>query len=247
MKIVASIEARMGSTRLPGKMLEMINGHTVLGLLIHRLRQAKKIDDIIVATTINPLDDELEEWCKVNNVACYRGDEDDVLRRVVESHKQVESDLIVEITGDCPLTDPEIIDLGIDTYLSHDADVVTNCGNILTWPMGIYVQVFSYELLSHVEKTINDPVVREHVSLYFYEHTDVYNIINIIAPVRWESPNYRFQLDYPEDLKFIRKICDLLEPDYGINFGIEEIMSLIKKNPYLIDININCIEKEARI
>ena len=246
MKVVASIEGRMGSSRLPGKMLKNINDYNVLELLVRRLRQAKMIDDIIVATTTNPLDNKLEEWCNKNNINCYRGAEDDVLQRVVESHKKMGTDLIVEITGDCPLTDPEIIDLGINTYLSNDTDVVTNCGNVLTWPMGIYVQVFSYELLNYVEKNISDPAVREHVSLYFYENTNIYKIINLLAPKRWHAPEYRFQLDYPEDLKFIKTICQELEPDYGINFGIEEIMTLIKKNPELVKINIDCIEKTVR-
>ena len=246
MKIVASIEARMNSSRLPGKVLKKINKYTVLELLVNRLKKADKINDIVVATTTNSLDDQIEEWCSKSNVACFRGDEDDVLLRVVESHKEMGTDIIVEVAADCPLVDPEVLDLGINTYLSHDVDVVTNCGNILTWPMGIYVQVFSYDLLENVEQNIKDLAIREHVSLYFYENVGIYKIINIIAPKRWEAPSYRFQLDYPEDLEFIRTVCKKLEPDYGIDFGIDEIMTLIKKNPDLLNINMNCIEKAAR-
>lgn len=245
-RIVASIEARMGSSRLPGKVLSDINGQTALGRLVSRLRNARLINDVVIATTTLDEDDVLAEWCKDNDVSCFRGSQDNVLNRVVEAHKEMESDVIVEITGDCPMTDPDIVDLGVETFLNHDVDVVTNCGNLLTWPMGQYVQVFPLRLLEEVDRNINDSAVHEHVSLYFYEHPERYKIIDIVAPKRWRYPTFRFQLDYPEDLEFQRRVHSLLEPKFGPYFDTEEILALLRTDPSLLEINIHCEEKSVR-
>lgn len=245
-RVVASIEARMGSSRLPGKVLKDINGKPALRRLIDRLRMCRSVDEVVVATSTNQGDDVLAEWCKTNDVLCYRGSEDDVLGRVVGAQKFAESEIVVEITGDCPLTDPEIVDLGVETFLAHNIDVVTNCGHVLTWPMGQYVQVFPLELLDEVNRSIDDPAVHEHVSLYFYEHPEHYRLIDLIAPRRWEAPQWRMQLDYPEDLHFQNEVYKRLEPIHGEGFGIEEVMTLLRREPGLVDINVHCAEKSVR-
>jgi len=246
MKIVASIEARMNSSRLPGKVLTNIYGRETLYRIVERLKASRSVDDIVVATTIDISDDILEDWCNKNNVACYRGSEEDVLQRVVKAHEMMGTDLIVEITGDDPLTDPEVVDLGVETFLAHDVDLVTNCGAYKSWPMGVHVQVFSLETLKKVEETVKDRAVREHVSLYFYENPDIYKIINLIAPRRWQKPDYRLQLDYEEDLIFLDEVFKKLEPIYGSVFGIEEVMRLLQSNQNLLKINKHCIEKPPR-
>ncbi len=243
--IVASIEARMGSSRFPGKVLADVCGQPALTRLIRRLRRCKKLDGIVLATSTDSNDDVLEKWAIAENLAVYRGSEDDVLKRVVEAHIKMGSDIIVEITGDCILHDPEIIDMGIETFLENDCDVITNARK-LSFPMGVDIQVFRLDDLRNVENTISDPAVREHVSLYFYEHPEIYRIIHLFAPERWRAPAYRFQLDYPEDHQFICEIYSRLEPLYGDNFGIEEIVALIRREPRLADINRHCIEKSAR-
>lgn len=245
-RVVASIEARMGSSRLPGKVLKDIHGQPALWRLVDRLRQCRSLDDVVVATSIAPGDDVLAAWCMEHSIPCYRGSEDDVLSRVVEAQKFMGSDLVVEITGDCPLTDPEIIDLGVETFLAHDVDVVSNCGRVHTWPMGQYVQVFPLALLKEVESTIDDSAVHEHVSLYFYEHPERYRLLELIAPRRWEAPEWRLQLDYPEDLEFQNQVYQLLEPEYGAHFGIEPVIGLLRRRPELLEINIHCEEKLAR-
>ncbi len=245
-RVVASIEARMGSSRLPGKVLKDINGQPALWRLVDRLRQCRSVDDVVVATSVAPADDVLAGWCDDRGVRCYRGSEDDVLNRVVEAHKSAGSDLIVEITGDCPMTDPEIVDMGVETFLTHDADVVTNCGSALTWPMGQYVQVFPLAQLEEVDRTIDDPAVHEHVSLYFYEHPEHYRIIELIAPRRWQQPTWRLQLDYAEDLEFQNQVYRRLEPGFGPYFGTEEIVALLRQEPELLEINIGCEEKSVR-
>lgn len=243
--VVASIEARMGSSRFPGKVLADICGQPALTRLIRRLRRCKKLDGIILATSTSPKDDVLEKWAISEKFDFYRGSEEDVLQRVVEAHIKMNTDIIVEITGDCILLDPEIIDMGIQTFLENDCDVVTNALKA-SFPMGIDIQVFRFDDLRSIERSIWDQPVREHVSLYFFEHPGKYRFIHLFAPERWQAPTYRFQLDYPEDHKFICEVYQRLEPEFGDNFGIEEIMALIRREPELAEINRHCVEKSAR-
>lgn len=244
-KVVASIEARMGSSRLPGKVLMDIEGKPSLERQLIRLKECKKLDDIVLATSISSKDDVLEIWARDQEIPCYRGSEFDVLDRVVEAHKFMGSDLIVETTGDCPLIDPSIIDLAVETFLVNDCDVVTN-SRIPSYPEGADVQVFSLNLLKNVAMTIFDPAVREHVSLYFYENPDVYKILDLFAPLEKKAPNRRLQLDYKEDLEFIRQTYKYLEPIYGPSFGVESILNLIQKYPEIGKINSACKEKPVR-
>ena len=246
MKIVASIEARMGSSRLPGKVLKNFGDETTLSLLIKRLKRSKYLNEIIIATTVNPKDDLICSWCLKNNIPFYRGSENDVLDRVVRSHDQIKSDLIIEITGDCPFTDPNLIDKAIEIFINNGYDVVTNCGNKLTWPMGIYAQVFRFDKLKWVNENILDDAVHEHVSLYFYENPNLYNIYDLIAPKELSFPDLRIVLDYEEDFIFLKKIYENLYEDYGNYFGINEIIRFLNDNPKLIQINKNCIEKKTR-
>ncbi len=244
-RIVASIEARMGSSRMPGKILVDVCGVPALGRLVRRLRKAKTLDAIVLATSTSPGDDAVEKWAATEGVTLYRGSEDDVLNRVVEAQRSQRSDIVVEVTGDCTLLDPQIIDMGVETFLENDADVVCNVRKP-SWPLGADLQVFRFDALAEVERTITDPAVREHVSLYFYEHPEKYRVMHLFAPARWRDPTLRLQLDYEEDLRFIREMYTRLEPIHGEAFGLEEIMALCKKHPELPEINRHCEERAAR-
>lgn len=244
-KIVASIEARMSSSRLPGKVLMPINGVPNLSRIVRRLRHSQYINEIIVATSTEKEDDAIEVWSKSEKIYCFRGSLDDVLDRVVCAHESVKSDTIVEITGDMTLVDPQLIDMGIETYFSNICDVVTNV-NPSTFPSGADIQVFSFDLLKKVSETISDPAVREHVSLHFYENPQKFRLINLIAPKRWKRPDIRFDLDYKEDLVFLNTIYKNLESKYGDNFGIEEVISFLNANETLLSINKTCKRKSVR-
>lgn len=244
-KVVASIEARMQSSRLPGKVLMDINGVPALTRIVRRLRMSKGLDDIVVATTTEAADDAIVAWAVGEGVACHRGSEADVLQRVVDAHQKMKSDIIVEVTGDSVLLDPIVIDHGITAFFATPCDVVTNV-RPQTWPAGVDVQVFRAVDLAHVARTVVDPAVREHVSLYFYEHPELYRILRLTAPSQWHAPHLRFQLDYPEDLQFIRQVYQRLEPLYGDAFGMAEIMNLLQREPTLTEINAHCEEKAAR-
>src|SRR5439155_17526415 len=142
MKVVATIEARMRSSRLPGKVLRPVVGKPLLELLIERLRRARRIDQVVVATTDNPADDAIAEVAGRSGAACFRGSEEDVLDRVLRAAQSVAADVIVEITADCPLADPHVVDRMVEVYLANKYDYVANVLRP-TYPAGFEVQVFA--------------------------------------------------------------------------------------------------------
>ena len=235
----------MASSRLPGKMLSDIAGKPALLRLLDRLQRAKTLDAVVVATTEQASDDVLARTVEAAGIRCYRGSENDVLNRVVEAHRMMKSEIVVEVTGDCPLIDPEVIDLGVSTFLANDVDVVANVVKP-SYPMGIDVQVFRLAALAEIEQTIHDAAVREHVSLYFYDHPERYRILHLAAPASHHAPGQRLQLDYPEDQQLIREIYRRLEPKFGIGFGTAEILTLLAEEPALAEINRHCTEKPPR-
>src|SRR5262249_8140825 len=158
-------EARMASSRLPGKVLADIAGRPALMRIVDRLRRATTVDAIVVATTLHPADDAVARAAEALGIQCFRGSETDVLNRVVQAHRMMATDIVVEVTGDCALIDPKVIDLGVSTFLAHDVDVVANVVKP-SFPIGIDVQVFPLAALAEVEASVHDPAVREHVSLF---------------------------------------------------------------------------------
>jgi spore coat polysaccharide biosynthesis protein SpsF len=244
-RIIASVEARMSSTRLPGKVLADIEGRPALLRLVDRLRRANSLDGVVVATTRNAADDPLAAQLESEGIDCYRGSEHDVLGRVIEAHRAMRSDLIVEVTGDCPLIDPDVIDFGVETYLANHVDIVANVIEP-SFPMGIDVQVFAFSALAEVGASISDPAVREHVSLYFYEHPERYRVMHLAAPEGYRAPNQRLLLDYPEDLELVRQIYRRLCPRYRDSFGTREILELLAAEPALVELNRYCAEKPRR-
>ncbi len=244
-RVIASIEARMASSRLPGKVMMDVHGRPVIARIVDRLRRCRRIHGIVLATTTNSTDDVLSTWSKAAGVACHRGSDRDVLQRVVDAQHSMNSDIVVEVCGDTPLLDPGVIDRAVETFLDDDCDVVSN-----TWtpsfPQGIDAQVFRLSALEDVAATIDDPAVREHVSLYFYEHPERYRIHHLTAPPKWQAPELRLQLDYAEDLSFITRIYQRLEPAHGGTFGIDRVLELLAREPALAEINRHCRERPAR-
>lgn len=235
----------MGSTRLPGKVLVDVGGMPLLSLLVRRLRLAARVDDIVLATSVSPMDDALAIWAKGEGVAIYRGSEDDVLARVVGAQESRGGEIVVEVCGDTPLIDPGVVDRAIDAYLAGAGDVVTNTVRP-SYPQGCEAQVFSLADLAEVERNVHDPAVREHVSLHFYEAPDRYRIAHLEAPAAEYLPNQRLQVDYPEDLDLVRQIHARLYPAHGVGYPLSEIVSLLKREPTLAGINRGCEEKLAR-
>ena len=172
MKIGAIIQARMGSTRLSGKVMKELEGKTVLEHVIERVKQSKMIEEIIIATTVHGRDDVIESEALRCGVKAFRGSEDDVLSRYYYAAKENEIDVIVRITSDCPLIDWKIIDKVISKFMENEYDIVTNAGLELeqrTFPRGLDLEVFSFSVLSNAFNNATEKYQREHVSPYIYE------------------------------------------------------------------------------
>lgn len=241
MKIVAIIQARMRSTRLPGKVLLPILGRPMLELMIERLKRVKEIDEVVIATSTDPTCEEIEELAQRLNVKCFRGSEEDVLDRVVKACRWVKADLIVETTGDCPLIDPEVVSLVIKTFLSNKVDY---CSNILerTYPRGLDTQVFPLSVLEEVATLTQDPVDREHVSIYIYTHPERYKLLNVKSSLLEDPTQLRLTVDTPEDFQLIRKIYEYLYPKNS-NFVLSDIFNLCRLHPELPKINYHIQQK----
>lgn len=252
-KIVASIEARMTSSRLPGKVLMKIEGKSILEILIERLNKSKFIDEVIIAATENKTDDDIELLGKKLGIYVHRGSEDDVLGRVVGAVEAVKGDIIVEITGDCPLMDPEVVDKVIEEFMGNHPkyDYVTNIGYVgnekREIPLGMDVRVFSYKDLKHISEITNDPEDREHVSLFFFRGgKDRYNLRNVETPEKWKRDyNPRLTLDTAEDLKLIEIIYKELSKAKK-EFGLEDILNFLDINRELLLINSEVKQKTVK-
>jgi spore coat polysaccharide biosynthesis protein SpsF len=244
MKVVASIQARLGSKRLPGKVLKNINGKSILMRLVERLRRVKTIDDIIVATTINPDDDAIVKFCIENNINYFRGSENDVLDRIASMIDEKNIDVHVECFGDSPLLDPQIVDEVVGYFLKHykKIDFVSN-SLITSYPPGQEVIVYRGDCLIQANKNIgkNNPL-REHVSIHISKHSDKFRLINLKAPTYYNYPNVYLELDTAEDFKMIKAIFNHFDSKNMGQFSLKDILDFLGKNPELVELN-NHIER----
>lgn len=243
----------MTSSRLPGKVLKKISGKPVLQILIDRLSKSEYIDEVIIAATDRAEDDPIENLGRKLGIFTFRGSEDDVLGRVVGAVESVKGDIIVEITGDCPLIDPAVADSVIEKYLSEDLkyDYVTNIGyvgdSIREIPIGMDVRVFSFHDLKEISEITSDPEDREHVSLYFFRTgKDKYKLLNIDTPEKWKREyNPRLCLDTKEDFELIKKIYETLSAT-DENFTLEDILNYLDKNREDLKVNSMIIQKTVK-
>lgn len=244
MKIGCIVEARMTSTRLPGKILLDLCGKPSILRQIERIKRSKYIDTLIVATTVNKTDDCLVELLEKERIPFFRGSEEDVLGRVAGAAVASGLDVVVEITGDCPLVDIAESDKVIERYLQDGFDLVSN--NIIrSYPIGMDTIVMSGRILQEAAANAGDPAQREHVCLYMYEHPFDYCFSNIEAPVFLREPRLRMTLDTREDYKFISKIYEELYP-VKPGFNLYDMLKLLNSKPELRNINNAIIHKKAR-
>jgi spore coat polysaccharide biosynthesis protein SpsF len=243
-KVAAIIQARMGSSRFPGKVLRHLAGEPVLWHIIYRLKKCQTVDVIAVATSVNPVDDLLEEFCKEQGVFCVRGSEDNVLDRYRQAAESLEADVIIRITGDAPLVDPEIIDRLVKHLLKENADYCTGDPDTPTIHEGF--SPFTREALERlVEKAADDPAAVEHVTAYFKEHPDRFHTVYVRLPEAHNFPDARISVDTPADLKFLEEVYQRLEVPAG-EADITDVVKLLKAAPELLDINSGVRQKTAR-
>lgn len=236
MNVIAGIvEARMSSTRLPGKHLLESNSRPMIGHLINRLKEVKELDKIIIATTVNPSDDALVELARAYSVECFRGDEFDVMGRVLSAATSFEADVICEITGDCPLIDPNLVKECIHLYLESEVDYV-NFGMKGGLPDGMGSQVFSTSALRKSYHMTNQKIDREHVTKHIQENHNIFSQKYISAKNSLSRKDIRLTLDYQEDFILIDKILSNFK-SHKIDFSCEQIINFLDKNPSIKVIN----------
>ena len=241
-KVVAIIQARVGSTRLPGKVLRDVCGKPMLWHMLNRLRVSNKIDNIILAIPNSVQNDRLEDLSKRLELHCFRGNEEDVLDRYYKAAMKFGGDVIVRLTSDCPLIDPKITDRIIQEYLVSDVDYIS-CGNKGNFPRGLDTEVFSLETLERAYKESKLDYEREHVTPYIYQHPEIFKLKSIEAAGKLRRPDLRLTVDTEQDLKLIREIFKRLYLDDQI-FYAEDVIDLLEKHPELAAINAQIRQKE---
>ena len=239
MKVVALVQARMGSTRLPDKVMKPIGGIPMIELLLSRLSKSKEIDQIIVATSVDARNLSLVEHVRKLGYACEQGSENDVLDRYVQAAKKHHADVVVRITGDCPLVDAELVDECIRQFKGSDVDYLTNT-NPPTYPDGLDIEVFTFDALEHAAKETNKPYDREHVTPYLREpgrfKTGSMQNTNDLSALRWT-------VDEPADFAVIEKVFQHFHP--GTDFTWQDVLNLQKQQPELFSVNQDIIRNEG--
>jgi spore coat polysaccharide biosynthesis protein SpsF len=233
-KISAVIEARMTSTRLPGKHMMLANGKPIISYLINRLKKVPSLDHIIMATTSNDTDNPLVELASKMNIDYFRGSEANVMLRVIESAESVSSETVVSITGDCPLIDPIIIEQAIQTFIQNECDYVNNA-YIPGYPGGMNVQVYSLDSLKRSYNMTTEPLDLEHVTSHILRNPKIFKHIYMIAPMDLSWPEISFELDEQNDYDFLKKIIEHFDTEEI--FSCKQVIDLLQENPDWVRIN----------
>ena len=243
-RVVAVIQARMGSTRLPGKVLRPIAGQPLLWHIVHRLKKCHLLEDIAVATTVNPADEAIVEWCNANGVMVVRGPEDDVLARYASAAEKLDADIIVRVSSDAPFIDPGFVDHLIATLIEQDGDYVLLEEGAECAHEG--VDPFSRRALDRLMMDArNDPAAREHVTGYFKLHPDFVKIVRAAAYPPLAKKGGRFTIDTPDDLAFIEAVHARVAAKAG-EASLADLLLLLEREPELNAINAHVKQKPIR-
>lgn len=239
MRIVAIVQARMDSTRLPGKVLKEVLSRPLLSYQIERMKQSKLIDEVIIATTPNN-NQKIIELCEKEGVNYFIGSEQDVLARYYNTAKKYAADIVVRMTSDCPLIDPVIVDKVITMYRSGQYDYVSNTIE-RTFPRGMDVEVFSIEVLERAFNKAEIEYEREHVTPYLYMNPNRFSIGQLTQ--QDNTSEIRLTVDTPEDFTVIRHIIEALYPAQP-QFKLNDILAILKKRPDWLEINKDIVQKK---
>lgn len=242
MKIVAIIQARMGSTRLPGKILKTVMNKTLLEYQLERVRSSLLVDEIVVATTEKESDNKIVALCVELGVHVYRGSENDVLSRYYGAAIECNADIIVRLTSDCPLIDPAIIDQVIQLYIGG-REKVDYASNALerTFPRGLDTEVFSFDALQKAHERASLERDREHVTAYMYTKHNQFKLANLISVKKLGS--HRWTVDTEEDFELMRRIIEALYLD-NPQFTMQDVLNLLEENPTWLEINAHIEQKK---
>lgn len=235
----------MGSSRLPGKILKNLNGKPSLWHVYNRCKASKYADTVIIATTQDKSDDQIEKFCKQYKIPYFRGSVNDVLSRYYNTAKKFKIDIIARVTGDCPLTDPATIDRVFKAYEDQGCDYVSNVvPGERTFPRGLDVEVFSFVALEKAYNEATENMEREHVTPYLWQNKkDEYKRGEIVtAPIELKR-NYRLTVDYPEDFALIDMIYEKFN-NYKL-VPVNKAIKFLDRHPEIASINADCEQKHA--
>ncbi len=241
-KVVAMIQARMGSTRLPGKVLTPIEGKPVLWHVVQRVKAAKLVNEVAVLTSEREENGPIRELCAREGIACFSGNEQDVLERFYRAAKQFSADCIVRVTADCPLIDGALVDRILTEITKGNLDYcavgtgagVANEKQFRRFPDGMDAEAFTFQTLERTWKGATLPQHREHVTPYIFLHQSTFRVRYLESDT--DLSHLRLTLDYPEDLMLIRKVFAELGKNNAA-FSLGEILRYLEKNPSLLELN----------
>lgn len=231
MRVVAVIQARMSSTRLPGKVLLDIGGETMLSRVVHRTRAAS-LDEVVVATALGPADDPIVWECEKLGVAAFRGSETDVLDRTYRAAQESQAEGIVRITSDCPLIDPQVIDRVVGAFRQARPDYASNVLQ-RTYPRGLDTEVMAFHALERAWLEASEPYQRVHVTPYFYQNPARFRLLSVVHESDYSQT--RWTVDTADDLAFVRAVYERLGNERG--FGWLEVLALLEREPALAELN----------
>lgn len=240
-RVLGIVQARTSSTRLPGKVLMPILGRPMLALQLERLRRSKYMTDLVVATSNDSSDDALAELCAREGVKVFRGSLSDVLDRFVQAAMPYTPEVVVRLTGDCPLADPELIDTVVAKFLTSDLDYLGNC-DPASFPDGLDVEVMKFAALQLAHREAVLPSHLEHVTPFIRWQPDRFRVGNHLSAV--DRSAMRWTVDEPEDFEFVRQIYECLYPG-NPDFSTEDIFGLLEKEPALQQINMRFERNEG--
>jgi spore coat polysaccharide biosynthesis protein SpsF len=228
--IIAVLQARMSSTRLPGKVLRPLAGAPMIVRQIERIRRCRRIDDIILATSTDAGDTPLAHIAQAVGVSVHRGPLDDVLGRYLGALHAHPADHVVRLTGDCPLADPDVIDAVIDLHLQAGGDYASNTPAHRTYPKGLDVEVMRSDALRRAGMEGHDPYEREHVTPYLYRHPELFALHYLSQAA--EEGEARWTVDRPDDLEFVQTVYEALYTTAPA-FTSDDVRNLIRRRPDL--------------
>ena len=245
-KVGIIIQARMGSTRLPGKVLKLLDkDEKVLDVLIKRMKLCEKVDEIIIATTPDKQNSLIIDVTKTHNVSYFIGSEENVLERYYEAAKQYNLDIIIRVTSDCPFVDPKLMDEMIIFYKNNNFDYIRNVDQSTNFVRGFEIEIFSFNALEKAFFLAEKDPEREHVTYFIYTHTELFTMYSYNLDNLKKFDNLRLTIDEKDDLLMCREVYKKLkEKGKSIDFSVFDIYEIIEENPELMDINKNVVHKK---
>jgi len=238
MRVVAIIQARMGSTRLPGKVLKDLAGATVLERVVSRVRGCRLVSDVVVATSAEPADEVILNECKRLGTEPFRGSEQDVLDRYYRAAQQAGAEVVVRITSDCPLIDPEVSDETIQKFLVERPDYASNALE-RTYPRGLDTEVMTFAALECAWAEARQAYQREHVTPFLYQHPERFKLLSVKGDHDYSQ--YRWTLDTPEDLEFLRAVYARGVDRHDLTWL--DVLNIVEREPGLAEINRHVVQK----